>query len=70
MLKLCVRVIPRQKYPQSVICLDIFLYFLGTNGHHRPSLLYRFPRSIGPRYNGATVYVLFFSINAQFLFYS
>ena len=56
--KLCVRVIPPQKYPRSVICLDIFLYFLGTNWRHGTSALYRFPRSIGPRYNDAAVYFL------------
>ena len=49
MVKLCVRVIPRTKYPRSVICLDIFLYFLGTNGRHKTSMLYRFAQSIGRR---------------------
>ena len=74
--------------PRSVICWDLFLYFLGhfgvtngrhsrsalycaenirdqfflknfffiNNGRHRTTALYRFPRSIGPRYNGAAVY--------------
>ena len=32
-----------------------FLYFLGTNGRHRMSELYRFPQSIGLRYNSAVV---------------
>ena len=43
------RYIPRRKYPRS----DLFLYCL--NGRHRTSALYRFPRSIGPRYNGVAV---------------
>ena len=46
------------KNPRSVICLDIFLYCLGTNGCHRTSALYRFQQSIGPRCNGAAVYWL------------
>ena len=34
-----------------------FPFFLTlTNGRHRTTALYRFPRSIGPRYNGAAVY--------------
>ena len=78
-------------YPRSVICWDLFLYFLGhfgvTNGRHSRSALYRaenirdqlfvwnfffinngrhgttalywFPLSIGPRCNGAAVYMYF-----------
>ena len=51
------------KYPRSIICLDIFIYFLGTNGRHKTSALYRYPRSIGPRDNGAAVY--FFSVSCS-----
>ena len=31
-----------------------------NNGRHRTTALYRFPRSIGPRYNGAAVYSIIF----------
>ena len=34
----------------------IFSLFIHCNGRHRTTALYRFPRSIGPRYNGAAVY--------------
>ena len=31
-------------------------FFFINNGRHRMTALYRFPRYIGPRYNGAAVY--------------
>ena len=33
-------------------------FFIINNGRHRTTALYRFPRSIGPRYNGAAVYLV------------
>ena len=38
--------VPRRKYPQSVICLNLFLYFFGhfgNNRQHRTTALYWFP---------------------------
>ena len=36
--------------------LFVWNFFFINNGRHRTTALYRFPRSIGPRYNGAAVY--------------
>ena len=48
------------KYPRSVICWDFFSLFFGhfgvKNGRYSRSAFYRFPRSIGLRYNGTAVY--------------
>ena len=38
--------------------LFVWNFLFINNGRHRPTALYRFPRSIGPRYNGAAVYFL------------
>ena len=38
--------------------LFVWNFFFINNGRHRTTALYRFPRSIGPRYNGAAVYLL------------
>ena len=38
--------------------LYIWNFFFINNGRHRTTALYLFPRSIGPRYNGAAVYYL------------
>ena len=37
--------------------LFVWNFFFINNGRHRTTALYRFPRSIGPRYNGAAVYI-------------
>ena len=36
--------------------LFVWNFFFMNNGRHRTTALYRFPRSIGPRCNGAAVY--------------
>ena len=38
-----------------------------NNGRHRTTALYRFPRSIGPRYNGAAVYKSYFIVSVRSL---
>ena len=44
------------RYTAPKISAISYLFFFINNGRHRMTALYRFPRSIGPRYNGAAVY--------------
>ena len=50
---------PRYTAPKISAISYLFetLFFI-NNGRHRTTALYRFPRSIGPRYNGAAVYIV------------
>ena len=49
---------PRYTAPKiSAISYLFGTFFFINNGRQRTTALYRFPRSIGPRYNGAAVYV-------------
>ena len=53
---------PRYTAPKISAISYLFRTFLFiNNGGHRTTALYRFPRSIGPRYNGAAVYMICFS---------
>ena len=51
--------------------LFVWNFFFINNGRHRTTALYRFPRSIGPRYNGAAVYeqLPFIRVNIEALLY-
>ena len=52
---------PRYTAPKISVIHYLFGYFsllLGFYGRHRTSALYQFPWSIGPRYNGAAVYLI------------
>ena len=49
---------PRYTAPKKIRDqLFVWNIFFIHNGRHRTTALYRFPRSIGPRYNGAAVYL-------------
>ena len=56
---------PRYTTPKiSAISYLFKNFFFVNNGRHRTTALNRFPRSIGPRYNGAAVYIYILTVYA------